>query len=57
MLSSCADVAAVCFLAAKGILMSAISPVLIAGLLIVVVLYLVFVDFAKIRIFSRLRFG
>jgi H+-transporting ATPase len=57
LLSSGADIAAVSFLAAKGILMAPISPVLIAGLLAVVALYLVLVDFVKIRIFRRLRFG
>ncbi len=55
-LSSCADVAMVSLLAAKGVLMAAISPVLIAGLVAAAALYLTLVDFVKIRIFGRLRF-
>lgn len=53
-LSSCADIVAVGLLATKGILMAAISPVLIAGLLAVVMVYLTLVDLLKVRIFRGL---
>jgi H+-transporting ATPase len=53
-LSSCADIVAVGLLATKGILMAAISPVLIAGLLAVVGVFLTLVDFLKVRIFRCL---
>jgi len=52
--SSCADVAVVSFLASNGILMAAISPVLILGLLVVVLVFLVLVDFFKVWLFSAL---
>lgn len=47
------DIAAVCFMASQGILMTAISPVLIGGLLVVAMVYLVLMDFLKIGIFRR----
>jgi H+-transporting ATPase len=50
-LSSIADIVAVSVLATRGILMAAISPVLVLGLLAVVLVYLAAVDFFKIRIF------
>jgi H+-transporting ATPase len=53
-LSSCADIVVVGLLASKGILMAAISPVLIAELLAVVVVFLTLVDLLKVRIFSGL---
>ena len=53
-LSSCADIVAVGLLATKGILMAAISPVLIAGLLVVVVVFLTLVDLLKVGIFRGL---
>jgi H+-transporting ATPase len=52
--SSCADIAVVSWLASKGILMAAISPVLILGLLVVVLVFLVLVDFFKVWLFSGL---
>ena len=55
-LSSCADIAVVSLLAAKGVLMAAISPVLIAGLVTLAAFYLTLVDFVKIRIFRRFHF-
>ena len=53
-LSSCADIVAVSLLATKGILMAAISPVLIAGLLAIVLVFLTLVDFLKVWIFRSL---
>ena len=52
MIGSVADIVAVCVLAARGILMAAISPALVVGLLMIVPAYLVVVDFLKIRIFD-----
>jgi H+-transporting ATPase len=52
--SSCADIAVVSFLASKGILMAAISPALILGLLAVVLVFLILVDFFKVWLFSSL---
>ncbi|MGE5218234.1 MAG: plasma-membrane proton-efflux P-type ATPase, partial [Chloroflexota bacterium] len=54
MMSSCADIAVVSLMATKGILMAAVSPALIAGLLAAVLAYLTLVDFFKVRIFRRL---
>ncbi len=54
LLASVLDIALVGVLATHGILMAAIRPALVAGLLIVVVLFLAAVDFLKIRIFGRL---
>jgi H+-transporting ATPase len=56
-LSSCADVLVVSLLAAKGILMAAISPVLIVGLLAVVLTFLALVDFVKVWIFRGFDIG
>ena len=53
-LSSLLDIAVVSILATRGILMAPISPVLVLALLLVVVLFLVLVDFVKIRIFRHL---
>jgi H+-transporting ATPase len=53
-LSSCADIVVVGLLATKGILMAAISPVLIAELLAVVLAFLTLVDFLKVRILNSL---
>jgi len=50
-LASVADIVLVSLLAWQGILMSAVSPVLIGGLLAVVLAYLTAVDFLKIRVF------
>jgi len=50
-LASVLDIALVSVLATHGILMTAISPALVGGLLVVVVLYLVAVDFLKIHLF------
>jgi H+-transporting ATPase len=49
--SSCADIAIVSLLAAWGFLMSPLSPGVIFGLLLAVLVYLSVVDFAKIAIF------
>ena len=53
-LASSLDIALVVVLATRGIFMAAISPGLIGGLLLVVVTYLVLVDFLKIHIFRYL---
>ena len=53
MIATVLDIAVVVVMASRGILMTAISPVLIAGLLLVVLAYLVMMDFLKIRIFRR----
>ncbi len=52
--SSCADIAVVSFMASKGILMAAISPTLILGLLAVVLFFLILVDCFKVWLFTRL---
>jgi H+-transporting ATPase len=52
-IGSVADILVVSVLATRGILMAAISPALAAGLLLVVLVYLIAVDFVKIRIFRR----
>lgn len=51
--ASVLDIAVVSIMASQGILMSAISPVLIGGLLLVALVYLLLLDFVKIRIFRR----
>lgn len=51
MLSSFLDIVLVSILATQGILMAAISPALVAGLMILVVVYLTALDFLKIRVF------
>ena len=53
-LSSCADIVVVSVMATKGILMVAISPALIVGLLAVVLGFLTLVDFLKVWIFRGL---
>jgi H+-transporting ATPase len=57
LLSSVADIVVVGWLASAGILMAAIDTALIAGLLGVVLAFLVLVDFAKIRIFRAAGIG
>lgn len=52
MLSSLFDISIVSLLATQGILMTAISPVLIIELLLVIIVYLIAIDFLKIRVFS-----
>jgi H+-transporting ATPase len=48
------DLAVVSTMASQGILMTAISPALIGGLLVVALVYLVMMDFLKIRIFRNI---
>ncbi len=55
LVSTVVDVAIVSFLAAQGILMAAIDPALIAGLLVLVLIYLVGLDFLKLRLFTYLK--
>ena len=52
-IASILDIIVVSLFAIQGILMAPIAPVLIGGLLLVIVGYLVLVDFVKIRIFRR----
>lgn len=52
LLSSFLDIVIVSVLATQGILMAAISPTLVAGLFILVLIFLMAADFLKIRIFS-----
>jgi H+-transporting ATPase len=54
LVASVLDIVFVSFLAIHGIFMAAIGPGLVAALLAVVVIYLLLVDFVKIRIFRRL---
>ncbi len=54
MASSIADLAAVGFMATKGILMAPIAPRLMIGLLAVVAIYCVIIDQFKVAIFRRL---
>src|SRR5574340_358613 len=51
MLSSLLDIAIVSVLATQGILMAAIGPALIGGLLLLVLVFLTAVDFFKIQLF------
>jgi H+-transporting ATPase len=53
MVATALDLVVVCAMASQGVLMSAISPALIAGLLALALAYLVMMDFLKIRIFRR----
>lgn len=53
MIATVLDIVVVVVMASRGILMTAISPLLIVGLLLVVLAYLVMMDFLKIRIFRR----
>lgn len=57
LLATLLDIAAVSLLASQGILMVAISPMLIAGVLGVALAYLVMLDFVKIAIFHRFGLG
>jgi H+-transporting ATPase len=52
LISSAADIMVVSLLATRGILMAAVSTKLVAGVLLAVALYLVVVDFLKVRIFA-----
>jgi H+-transporting ATPase len=54
LLASVLDVAAVGVLATRGVLMASVPLPLVAGLLLLVLGYLVLVDFLKIHIFRRL---
>jgi H+-transporting ATPase len=54
LLASALDLVIVIILASQGILMTAVSPALIGGVLAVSLLYLVMLDFVKIRIFRRI---
>jgi H+-transporting ATPase len=53
--SSIADLIVVTLMATKGLLMAPVSPSLISGLLIVVVVYLLVVDQFKVLIFRRFK--
>ncbi len=57
LMSSGADLAIVSVLAIRGLLMAPLPPLLVAGLLAVLVLYLGIVDFIKIRIFRSFAVG
>jgi H+-transporting ATPase len=57
LVASAADIATVSALAVHGVLMAAVSPVLVAGLMATVAVYLTVLDFAKIRLFRRLGIG
>jgi hypothetical protein len=52
LVSSAADIMLVSLLATHGILMAAVSTRLVAGVLLVVVLCLIAVDFVKVRVFA-----
>jgi H+-transporting ATPase len=54
-ISSILDIIATSLLASYGILMTAINPLLILELLIVVILYLIVIDFFKVRLFAYYR--
>lgn len=54
MISSLLDILLVSILAATGILMAAVSPLLIAALLIIVIGYLFIIDLLKVPMFSYL---
>jgi H+-transporting ATPase len=54
LLTSFVDIVAVSVLATRGILMAAVPPAFVAGLLLLVLAYLVLLDFMKIRVFGRL---
>ncbi len=55
LLASLFDIVIVSILATRGILMTAINPLLIVELLAVIIVYLFLIDFVKIRIFSFLN--
>ncbi len=52
LLASAADIVVVSLLAVNGILMTAVSPMLAAGLFAVVLVYLTLLDFVKVRLFG-----
>lgn len=52
--ASLLDIVAVTALAAEGILMAAVPLQFVVGLLLLILVYLILMDFAKIRIFRRL---
>ena len=54
LLSSVADIVIVSLMASRGILMTAIAPGLILGLLVLVMAYLLAADYLKIRVFRAL---
>jgi H+-transporting ATPase len=54
-ISTIADVIVVSLLATGGLLMSAISPVLVVGLLVATILYMIALDFLKVGVFRRFR--
>jgi H+-transporting ATPase len=54
--ASVIDILVVCFMAAHGILMAPLPPLLLGGLLLLVLGYLLLVDFVKLRIFRRFGF-
>ncbi|MHB1099604.1 MAG: HAD-IC family P-type ATPase, partial [Burkholderiales bacterium] len=56
LLASGIDILAVILLSTRGILMAPIPLQLVAGLMALVLIYLLFVDFVKIRIFRRFGF-
>jgi H+-transporting ATPase len=53
LLATLLDIAVVSLMASQGILMAAISPALIAGVLAVALVYLVMLDYLKIHLFRR----
>lgn len=53
MLATLLDIAVVSVMASQGILMAAVSPALIGGLMALVLVYLVALDFFKVHIFRR----
>ncbi len=55
-LASIADLAFVCFMASRGILMGALQTQVIISVLIASAVYLIAIDFAKVRILRRLAY-
>ncbi len=55
--ASAADFVVVTALAVHGVLMAAVSLVLVAGLMATAAVYLAVLDFVKIRLFRRLGIG
>ena len=53
LLSSVLDIVLVGLFATQGILMTAVRPEILFGLVLSVLVYLTLVDFAKVRIFRR----
>jgi H+-transporting ATPase len=56
LLASSLDIVVVSLLATQGILMTALSPALVAGLLAVVLIYLALLDLVKVRLFQYFEF-